>query len=582
MGALPKGVAVTWIRDVMGLDAYVDGVPVTSRRSINFLGIRWRDVAANEQIDHAHAEFAIYALAPPTGDASVTSVDGLVILDSPMSVQIDAPSLSWTAAGLLYAATDLRVDCEGTLRLGTSDASAIEIGGAGVPILNGATPSNPAHLATKAYVDGVVAAGVPNPLTTVSEIAPTGGALTLTADVTASGFVEATGGLYGATDRADRFVVRTTTGAGGSLSFGGPAYVLPAGSATLPPIGIADVGRRVLVVLDGSGSLVVSPDAGDTVDGVASVTLDTSTPWALFIVTTGSAWRTIRGGGSGGGSVDFASVAAALATGDDSADTLSIPVLSFQVAQGAGGLVELDVDGSAEISGSIVTVAGTTSVGITAPTVTVTGNTKTTIASTTEVEVNAGVLDLNATGAVTIDGTSLVVTPTSTMQIRTTSGNATFGTIDGTGTNYAGGSGNFWQTLTQIGRFDLGRTTTGEADIQIAHPAPVTPGSAAATSLGAHTLPANTSGTYTGRLSVRNGPTNHKAFDVSFEWNADGSVVTVHGLTVTDRGAAQGTIGTVAADVTVATTGASLIVTPSVANASGYRCALRGTYEINR
>lgn len=296
---------MTWIRDVMGLDAYVDGVPVTSRRSINFLGIRWRDVAANEQIDHAHAEWAIYALAPPTGNASVASVDGLVVLDSPTSVQIDAPSLSWTAAGLVYAATDLRVDCEGTLRLGTSDASAIEIGGAGVPILNGATPSNPAHLATKAYVDGVVAAGVPNPLTTVSEIAPTGGALTLTADVTASGFVEATGGLYGATDRADRYVVRTTTGAGGSLSFGGPAYVLPAGSATLPPIGIADVGRRVLVVLDGSGSLVVSPDAGDTVDGGASVTLDASTPWALFIVTTGAAWRTIRGGGAGGSSYTF-------------------------------------------------------------------------------------------------------------------------------------------------------------------------------------------------------------------------------------------------------------------------------------
>jgi hypothetical protein len=196
-----------------------------------------------------------------------------------------------------------------------------------------------------------------------------------------------------------------------------------------------------------------------------------------------------------------------------------------------------------------------------------------------EVEVNAATWDVNMTGPATIDCAALTVTPTSTTQIRTASGDFTAGSLDGKVTVYAGGGGNRIDLFTQARRVDMCATATGEAVVQFHHPTPVVPPSSAAQSLGGFTLRANTSGTYDGVLDIRNGSGNHEAYDVRYEFNCDGSNVTVHGLTVTDRGATQGTIGTVTGDLSVPTSGLS--VTPSIANASGFTCEIAGHFTIN-
>lgn len=116
----------------------------------------------------------------------------------------------------------------------------------------------------------------------------------------------------------------------------------------------------------------------------------------------------------------------------------------------------------------------------------------------------------------------------------------------------------------------------GTIRIQDRFPVAVTPGSAAATAIGAVTVPASSSGEWSGVLDLRNGATNHEIYDVSFSFNADATTVTIRDFTVVIRGTTQGTIGTVVGDVTQAVAGASLTVTISCANASGIKTALTG------
>jgi hypothetical protein len=119
----------------------------------------------------------------------------------------------------------------------------------------------------------------------------------------------------------------------------------------------------------------------------------------------------------------------------------------------------------------------------------------------------------------------------------------------------------------------------GTRRIQDRYPVAVTPGSAAATPIGTVTLPASSSGEWYGTIDLRNGSTNHEVYDVWFLWNSDGTTVTSRDLTVTVKGTTQGTIATVVGDVTKGDAG--LIVTISVANASGIKCALTGRGRIN-
>ena len=116
-----------------------------------------------------------------------------------------------------------------------------------------------------------------------------------------------------------------------------------------------------------------------------------------------------------------------------------------------------------------------------------------------------------------------------------------------------------------------------EDEIIFVMPSSVTPGSGSATSIGTITVPANSSGRFVGTIGVRNGSSNDKQMDITLDWNA-GASVTSRNLSVTAT-TVQGTIGTVAGDVTLSDSG--LVITVRVANASGFRCALRGRASVN-
>jgi hypothetical protein len=111
-------------------------------------------------------------------------------------------------------------------------------------------------------------------------------------------------------------------------------------------------------------------------------------------------------------------------------------------------------------------------------------------------------------------------------------------------------------------------------------PARVTPGSAAATAIGTFTVPANSAGRFRGTLTARNGAGNAKSWDVSIEFDADGSNVTVQaaGRVFTVLPGNVGTITTVAGDLTTSVSG--LVVTVTAANGSGYVFSLTGCLEV--
>jgi hypothetical protein len=134
----------------------------------------------------------------------------------------------------------------------------------------------------------------------------------------------------------------------------------------------------------------------------------------------------------------------------------------------------------------------------------------------------------------------------------------------------------FWSAARRGG---FAHTGDGLPRVLVVFPAKVTPGSGAATPVGALTVPASSAGDFDGQLTIRNGSTNVETYDVRFAWNADGTTVTSRDLTVVQFGTTQGTIGTVVGDVTKGDAG--LVITISVANASGFVCALQGVARIN-
>jgi len=111
-------------------------------------------------------------------------------------------------------------------------------------------------------------------------------------------------------------------------------------------------------------------------------------------------------------------------------------------------------------------------------------------------------------------------------------------------------------------------------------PAKVTPSLAGATAVGTFTCPINAAGVFRGTLTVRNGATNRKSFDVVIEWDTDGTTVTTPaaGSVVTVMPGNVGTIGTVAGDITITESG--LVVTVNAANAAGFLCSLTGHLEV--
>lgn len=250
---------------------------------------------------------------------------------------------------------------------------------------------------------------------------------------------------------------------------------------------------------------------------------------------------------------------------------------------------------------------------------------KNTLNATTEVEINTALLDLNPT-TTTLDGTSCAVvmatamstsSPSNTMvglacNFATSAGNAgnignTTGALDIKGnalTCSIGGAisltnttGNM--TLTSFAQLtvqaqndalrlfgldircyptnkalDLYDVGTGLRPIRHVYPTAVTPGTASATTVATASVEANTSGRFVGVLTSRNGSTNSKVWDITFNWNADGTTITVRDFTATANGTTQGTIGS-----TIAAAAVSGLTFPIQAtSASGIRHALRGTY----
>lgn len=137
--------------------------------------------------------------------------------------------------------------------------------------------------------------------------------------------IDLTGG-YTRLRRAVAASTALTSGdASGSLGFNTHTYVL-LGTATaraLPDITSGDIGRSIRIHwLGTSGSLVVSPDGSDTIDGAASITLDEDTPAAEFVAESTTRWtaiafvKTVGGGGGATDHIEDAGTSVTCATPD--------------------------------------------------------------------------------------------------------------------------------------------------------------------------------------------------------------------------------------------------------------------------
>jgi hypothetical protein len=106
-------------------------------------------------------------------------------------------------------------------------------------------------------------------------------------------------------------------------------------------------------------------------------------------------------------------------------------------------------------------------------------------------------------------------------------------------------------------------------------PPRVTPGSSAATSLGTYTVPASSCGTMTGTFQARNGTTGCESYTISLDWNADATIVAISATGLaTNRNTVTSGLAVAPTDFTATVTGASLVISFFIANASGWACSL--------
>ena len=198
------------------------------------------------------------------------------------------------------------------------------------------------------------------------------------------------------------------------------------------------------------------------------------------------------------------------------------------------------------------------------------------INGSTEVETNCGVYDVNATGAATLDAASIALACSGVASLVSTGlgaflqGSSSCYLQAGTTCSLNGADVQFRVTNR---RSAFQNSSATDDAIVLAFPASVTPAGAGATAVGTLTVQASSAGRFTGSLVVRNGSTNAKTFPLDLSWNDDGTTATVFGLTVGTQ-QLQGTIGTVAGDVATSVSGH--VITITVANASGFKCAARG------
>jgi len=247
----------------------------------------------------------------------------------------------------------------------------------------------------------------------------------------------------------------------------------------------------------------------------------------------------------------------------------------------------------------------------TATSTVVTANTKLTLGSTTEIELNGGLVDINGTGAMTIDcnfGIDIRAGNTSGAQI----GLAHLRLVaDANGTNcvllYDANAGLAFLSdpgggcklnvppaaslALQHNSADRVRVTAtlvellsdtvniGSPIAQIMrHPPTVTPPDATILAVFILTVPANSSGRFVGSMAASNGFANDKQFEVAFDWTADATTVNSRNLTRVES-PPKGTIAVIDTDITRSDAG--LVITISVGNGTGIKCGLRGIARVS-
>lgn len=175
-----------------------------------------------------------------------------------------------------------------------------------------------------------------------------------------------------------------------------------------------------------------------------------------------------------------------------------------------------------------------------------------------------------ATSSLVMTATSQFVVSSAT-EVQIEGGNGTYGSL------YIGSG--LWQQYMPGGHeVVLGPSAANRGGRKC--PPRVTHAGAGAESVGTFTVSASSAGRFRGTLTARNGVGNSKSWDVSIEFDADGSTVTVQaaGRVFTVLPGNVGTITTVAGDLDTTTSG--LVVTVRSAVGTGYVFSLTGWLEV--
>ena len=180
-----------------------------------------------------------------------------------------------------------------------------------------------------------------------------------------------------------------------------------------------------------------------------------------------------------------------------------------------------------------------------------------------------------AATAVDFGGGIIGITSPSGIIVRaTTAGNAAIQSLNAKA--QIGGATGVDATITVVNNDFRVLNSAGEELHAWRNYAAVTPGSNAATTLGTLTVPANSAGVIKAEWLMRADGTNFRSVATKIAWVSGASIVTIG--TLKEQTAESDLIGTVTpgfADCAATVTGASLVVTFALANASGIKSAIR-------
>lgn len=408
---------------------------------------------------------------------------------------------------------------------------------------------------------------------------PAAGTVTLkgaTAIVTDAPLIDLAGGytrLRRAVQASNNLASSNATGA---LTFATHAYVLTGAATgrTLPDITASDVGREIRINwLGTSGSLVVTPDGADTIDGAATLTLDPNTPSATFIAESTSRWTAIVHRKTGGATTSIADGSASVACAAPNVNIAAATAGTVTLATDGGDL-SLDTNAALVTTGAVTVQAGaaqsiTHALGAAASkrvedvsgtswrcrdfgTANTLGYTHTSNATATT-GVAVGTLSLSCTGAITLTGST-------DFNLTATAG-AGFVACNGNLRNTVGG--NLINNV--FGRVCEWNDQAGtEQRAALRWPAGVVMASAGtpSTQLAISLATSGTDITIRGRHSVKptaGGAAQITIFEASYE-NVGGTVTIVGSASIASSGATLGTFS-----ISISGTTINLVFTPTLA-----------------